>query len=325
MADGIRDADAAQRDPLAGVRWIHGSPPGGPADPKIQVVRVADDTFILRQSKDLNYEAPFLYLLCGAERAILLDTGAVAGGGVREAVDSLLRDRERDTPGYQLVVAHTHGHGDHVAGDGDFAGRPGTTVVGSAVDAVQAYFGFTGWPAQVVAFDLGGREVEITGSPGHHEAAITVYDERTGFLLTGDSVYPGRLYVRDMAAFTASMDRLAEFTATRRVSHVLGCHIEMTTRPDRDYPIGCRYQPDEPPLQLSVGRLLAVRDAARQVKDKPGVRKFGDFAIYNGPCVAAVLRQIARGLAGRARREVTLLIARRRNVLPGKSELLAIP
>ena len=149
---------------------------------------------------------------------------------------------------------------------------------------------------QALAFDLGGRWLEITGSPGHQDAAITVYDERTGFLLTGDTVYPGRLYVRDMAAFTASLDRLAEFTATRRVSHVLGCHIEMTTRPDRDYPIGCRYQPDEPPLQLSPGRLLAVRDAARQVKDKRGVHKFGDFAIYNGPCVPAVLWQIARGL-----------------------------
>ena len=39
------------------------------------------------------------------------------------------------------------------------------------------------------------------------------------------------------------LDRLAKFTATRRVSHVLGCHIEMTTQPDRDYPVGCRYQP----------------------------------------------------------------------------------
>ena len=46
------------------------------------MVRVDDDTFIMRQSKDVNYEAPFLYLLCGAERAILLDTGAAAGGGV---------------------------------------------------------------------------------------------------------------------------------------------------------------------------------------------------------------------------------------------------
>jgi hydroxyacylglutathione hydrolase len=300
--------DTTERDPLAGVRWIHGSPPGGAADPKVQVVRVDDDTFIVRQSKDVSYEAPFVFLLCGTERAILLDTGAAADGGVREAVDCLLRDRERDSPGYELVVAHTHGHGDHIAGDGDFAGRPGTTLVGPGLDSVLAHFGFTGWPAQVVAFDLGGRRLEITGSPGHHETEVTVYDERTGFLLTGDAVYPGRLYARDMAAFTASLDRLAEFTATRRVSHVLGCHIEMTTRPDRDYPVGCRYQPDEPPLQLGLDRLLAVRDAAHQVLEKPGVHKFGDFIIYNGPCVPGVLRLIARGLPGLARRKVSLLI-----------------
>jgi glyoxylase-like metal-dependent hydrolase (beta-lactamase superfamily II) len=298
-------------DPLASVRWIHGSPPGGPADPSVQVLRVDDDTFILRQSKDLNYEAPFVYLLCGSERALLLDTGAVPDGGLRETVDALLGSRAGGSAGaggYQLVVAHTHGHGDHVAGDARFADRPDTTVIDRELDAVQAYFGFTGWPAQVVVFDLGGRPLEITGSPGHHAAAITVYDERTGFLLTGDTVYPGRLYVKDIEAFTASLDRLAEFSASRRVSHVLGCHIEMTTRPDRDYPVGCRYQPDEPPLQLAVGRLIAVRDAAHQVKDRPGVHKFGDFAIYNGLCKRAMAWQLGRGLASVARRKITLLI-----------------
>ncbi len=35
-------------------------------------------TFILRQSKTVNFEAPFLFLLCGNERALLLDTGATA-------------------------------------------------------------------------------------------------------------------------------------------------------------------------------------------------------------------------------------------------------
>ena len=96
-AEGSAGRSATQRDPLAGVRWIHGSPPGGPADPKVQVVHADDDTFILRQSKDLNYEGPFLYLLCGAERAILLDTGAVAGGGVRETVDSPAQEQGNGT------------------------------------------------------------------------------------------------------------------------------------------------------------------------------------------------------------------------------------
>ncbi len=70
--------------------------------------------------------------------------------------------------GYQLVVAHTHGHGDHVAGDEHFADRPDTTVVAREVEAVREFFGFTDWPGEVVTFDLGGRVLEITGIPGHH-------------------------------------------------------------------------------------------------------------------------------------------------------------
>ena len=78
------DSAEGTKDPLRDVRWIHGSPPGGPADPPVQVLPVDGDTFILRQSKDLNYEAPFVYLLCGADRALLLDTGAVAGRNSHE-------------------------------------------------------------------------------------------------------------------------------------------------------------------------------------------------------------------------------------------------
>ena len=69
--------------------------------------------------------------------------------------------------------------------------RPDTTVVSREVDAVQAFFGFTSWPEQIVTFDLGGRVLEVTGSPGHHRAAITIYDPWSGFLLTGDTVLPG--------------------------------------------------------------------------------------------------------------------------------------
>lgn len=294
------------------VRWIHGSPPGGPPDPAIQVHRVDDGTFIMRQSKDLNYEGPFLYLLCGAERALLLDTGAVPDGGVRQAVDGLLAGKERANPDYELIVAHTHGHGDHVAGDGQFTDRPRTTVVGCDAAAVREYFGFARWPEEIVTFDLGRRTLLVTGSPGHHDAAITVYDPATGFLLTGDTVYPGRLYVKDMRAFTASLDRLVEFAAAHPVSHVLGCHIEMTRHPNRDYPLGCQYQPDEPPLPMTVARLAAVRDAAHKVSNRPGAHPFGDFVIYNGPCARAMAWQRIRGAVSRARRRLALFTSVRR-------------
>jgi len=273
--------------------WIHGSA----TDPPLQVREVDRGTFILRQSKNVTFEAPFLFLFRGAARALLLDTGAVPDAAVcpvRETVDSLIG------ADCELVVAHTHGHGDHVAGDTQFAGRPRTTVVPRDLADVRSFFGFTDWPAQVVEFDLGGRVLEITGSPGHHPVAITVYDRQTGFLLTGDTVYPGRLYVPDMAAFTASLDRLVSFSASRPVSQVLGCHIEMTRRPGKDYPIGCLYQPDEPPLPMTVARLTAIRDAA--VARRPGVRVFDDFIIYNGPCRAGKRWLMLRGAWWRLRR-----------------------
>nr|WP_179665443.1 MBL fold metallo-hydrolase [Nocardioides panaciterrulae] len=286
------------------VRWIHGSRSRRHrTDPPLQAHRYRDDTVILRQSKDATFEAPFVFLLLGTERALLLDTGAVEDSTLRQAVDRLVDDwlTEHPRPGYQLVVAHTHGHGDHVAGDASFADRPDTVVVGRSAEDVQAFFGFTRWPDQVVELDLGQRRLELTGIPGHHAASLALHDERTGLLFTGDSVYPGRIYVTDFPAFVDSMDRLVELTEARTVTHVLGCHIEMTREPRRDYHFGCRYQPDEPPLQMTVAQLRALRDAAVSVAGRPGVHRFDDFILFHGMGVRAQLPLLARAAAGRAR------------------------
>jgi hydroxyacylglutathione hydrolase len=297
--------------PAAGsldVAWIHGARPAGRSgDPKIQVHRYDEHTVILRQSKSVHYEAPFLFLLFGNDRALLLDTGATAEPGkfpLRQTVDGLVSEWLARHPreGYQLVVAHTHGHGDHVAGDAQFAGRPATTIVARDQGAVREFFGFTaGWPDQIVEFSLGGRVLEVIASPGHQSAAVTVHDPWTGILFTGDTVLPARLYVSDFPAFTSTLDRLVDFAATRAVTHVLGCHVEMSSRPGRDYPLGATYQPDERAPQMTVEQLTAVRDAARQVADRKGVHVFDDFIIYNEPGKGAMIRMLARSLGHRLR------------------------
>jgi hydroxyacylglutathione hydrolase len=292
--------------PAAGdldVRWIHGSVSRRhPTDPAWQVHRYRDDTVILRQSKDANYEAPFTFLLFGAERAVLLDTGATGDDHLRRTVDGLVHAWLVDHPAaaYQLVVAHTHAHGDHIAGDATFADRPDTALVGASALDVQAFFGFTDWPEQVVDYDLGGRRLQLIGIPGHEVASIAVYDERSGLLFTGDSVYPGRIYVRDFPAFVDSMNRLVDLAESRPVTHVLGCHIEMTTRPGRDYFLGCRYQPDEPPLQMTVSQLRALRDAAVSIADRPGPHRFDDFIVFHGMGPRVQVPLVARALTSRA-------------------------
>nr|WP_288024313.1 MBL fold metallo-hydrolase [Arthrobacter sp.] len=241
----------------------------------------------------------------GNSRALLLDTGATADAAqfpLRATVDSIMTGwlAAHPTPGYGLLVAHTHGHGDHIAGDGQFADRPDTEVVGAGVAAVRAFFGFDddGVPVRV---DLGVRALEAIHTPGHQDAAITLFDPWTGWLLTGDTVCPGRLYVEDMTAFTASLDRMVALARARRVSSVLGSHIEMTARRGRDYPAGTLFQPDEPPLQMSVDQLAEVSAAAHAVASRPGAHVFDHFIIFNGPCRAAFRRQRMRRLANRMR------------------------
>ena len=297
-------------DPTPGtldVRWIHGSRSRRhPTDPPWQVHRYRDDTVIMRQSKDANFEAPFTFLLFGRHRALLLDTGAVPDRALRDTVDDLVADwvAGHPDPDYELVVAHTHAHGDHIAGDASFADRPSTVLVGTSPDDVQELFGFDRWPAQIVEYDLGDRRLEVTGIPGHQPASIAVYDGATGLLFTGDSVYPGRIYVRDFPAFLDSMNRLVDLAAAREVTHVLGCHIEMTRTPRRDYFFGSRYQPDEPPLQMTPEQLRSLRDAAVSVADKPGVHRFDDFVLFHGTGVRTQLPLMARGLVGQARDRV---------------------
>ncbi|WP_446215819.1 MBL fold metallo-hydrolase [Micromonospora sp. IBHARD004] len=305
MTDDLIDfVSAAPAKGSLAVRWNHGVPSKRrDRDPKIQVHAYDEHTIILRQSKATSYEAPFLFLLFGNERALLLDTGATADSDLfplRATVDGLIAEwldahpRER----YELVVAHSHGHGDHVAADAQFAGRPNTTVVPREVDAVRSFFGFgDSWPAQTVTLDLGGRALEILGSPGHHQAAITIYDPWTGILLTGDTALPGRLYAFDAAAYLATLNRLVAFAATRPVTHVLGCHIEMRNRPGRDYPLGAEYQPDERALQLTAGHLTAIRDAAASAVGHPGVRRFDDFILYTEPRKRDLLKLLARARA----------------------------
>ena len=83
----------------------------------------------------------------------------------------------------------------------------------------------------------------------------------------------------------------------------MGCHVEMTQLPGRDFPLGATYQPGERPLELSVTRLTAVGEATAAVAGQRGVHRFDDFVIYNEPRARDQLRLLARGLANQGRQD----------------------
>lgn len=280
----FRDGAAAANLDVA---WIHGSPaPKYNTDPDIQVHAYDEHTYVLRQNMAVSWEAPFMFLLFGHDRAVLLDTGATAEPGffpLRATVDSVIDGWTASHPhdgDYGLLVLHTHSHTDHTAADGQFAGRPHTQVVGAKRDQAWPFFGFTAGQEAVVELDLGGRVIDCLDTPGHHEAAVTYYDRYTRILFTGDTVYPGRLYVFDWAGFVRTIDRLVQWCGEHPVSHVIGCHIEMTTTPGQDYPVGWTYQPDEPPLQLTPGHLRQLQDTMREHDLKPGRYVLPEMIIY---------------------------------------------
>ena len=266
------------------VRWIHGSEAAKyNTDPDIQVHACGEHTYILRQNMAVHYEAPFMFLLFGGSRALLLDTGATANPQffpLRRTVDSIVDGWLADHPhsdGYGLLVVHTHAHADHIAADDQFADRPDTVVIGADRAAAWRYFGFADEPQDFgsadqpqAEIDLGGRVLDCLPTPGHHEAAVTYYDRYSGILFTGDTIYPGRLYVPQWPEFVRSIDRLIDWCAERPVTYLLGCHVEMSTEPGVDYPVGWNYQPDETPLQLTKDHLKQIQDTLNVHDRQPG-------------------------------------------------------
>jgi len=243
-------------------KWICGDQVD---EPLLQVHWYDADTVILRQSKRVDYEAPFLYLLFGDERALLLDTGSRGEFRLRETIDALMAAREASV-GHplELVVAHSHGHGDHVAHDADFVDRPNTVVVSPRPQKLRAFWGFENWPNEVASYDLGGRRLDLLPTPGHERSHLAIWDERTGVILSGDTFYPGFLFVfrpEAWADFDASMRRLHAFAVERGATTFLGGHVEMSATPGVAYPYRTVEQPDETPLALSLDELTEVIEA----------------------------------------------------------------
>lgn len=264
--------------------WIHGSENcEDNIDLPIQLVKYNSNTWILRQNKCTNYEAPFMFLFLGEDKALLMDTGATKDDDtfpLYKTVKQIISNWSEKNGEVELIVAHTHKHGDHYAADGQFDGKPNTTVIGLEVKDLKNFYNISNWPEEIVDFELGNRLMKIIPIPGHQASSIAVYDTSTKILLTGDTFYPGRLYVKDWNAFKKSIERLVKFTDNNEISTILGNHIEMTQTPGVDYPIETIYQPKEHQLPLSVLTLKELSSALTKLGDKPTKEVHDSFIIY---------------------------------------------
>jgi hydroxyacylglutathione hydrolase len=262
--------------------WRTGGPACGDM-PEWEIHPYNPDLYIIRENGCVNFEKPFLYLFFGKEKALLIDTGA-GQTHVGETVSSVIRSwaerNHREQP--QLIVGHSHSHDDHVAGDAQFVSHANTMMVPLTVEGTRKFFGIVRWPQDVGHIDLGDRMIDVIPIPGHDVLSLAYYDRQTGILLTGDSLYPGRLYVIDFSSFVASTERLVRFTDGKIVTHILGCHVEEARTPYLDYKVETKYQPDEHVLELGRGELIELNEALKHMKSARRVA-FRDFTIWPMP------------------------------------------
>jgi hydroxyacylglutathione hydrolase len=244
----------ALAQPLPGdmnVHWDAGAADCQVRPPKpLQVHRYDQNTYILRESLCQTYEGPFIYLLIGSTRALLIDTGDVTDASKMPLASTVLGllpvTNGKRLP---LLIAHTHGHLDHRSGDGQFASAPDVAIVGTDLSHVIDGFGFRDWPNDIAHIDLGGRTIDVIATPGHYPSHVSFYDGNTGLVFTGDFLLPGRLIIDDIHADRASALRINQYLHDRPVTHVLGGHVELD-RNGQAEPMGSSWHPDEAPLPL---------------------------------------------------------------------------
>ena len=297
-SDSANDS-VSRNEALAGHRWIHGAEDCSTnRDPAIEIYAFDKDTYILRQNKCTNYEAPFIYVFFGSHTVLIQDTGATEETEqfpLYETIRGLVEKRhpESSVP-LKMLVIHSHSHGDHRAADTQFNGMPLVTLVEPSQAAVNDFLDSNRSPSGETIVDIGGRQLTIFAIPGHQAESIAVYDSHTKWLLTGDTIYPGIISVLDWIEFRSSLGKLVQFAKRHKVSAVLGSHIEMSNAPSVVYERGTTFQPEEASLVVSVDALNELSAVLAKTQGKQEEVVTDTMIIRSIPLPAILLNRLIK-------------------------------
>lgn len=197
-----------------------------------EVYQIRPGVFAIYEPK--QFEEVISYLILGGKRAVLFDTG-LGVGRISTVVARL-------TP-LPITVINSHSHFDHVGGNAEFKeiwnrdlpytrrnmrgerniysrdALAAERLCGTLPPGVtEGSYKIRPWTSHHSLrngerLDLGGRWLEVIFTPGHTPDSLSLLDRTNGLLFTGDTFYPGPIYLfvpeTDFAAYTRSVVRLA--------------------------------------------------------------------------------------------------------------------
>ncbi|MCB9498615.1 MAG: MBL fold metallo-hydrolase [Bacillales bacterium] len=198
--------------------------------------KVDPNTYIISEYR--HWEEPHSYLLIGRKKALLIDTGL----GIENIYEEVLKLTDK-----KIIAIPTHVHWDHIGGlkyfpnfyvhekelawiEGAFPLSLETVkeMVKDRADLpsdfdLDKYEIFKGTPKRILKdndeIDLGGRIVKVCHTPGHSPGHICFYEEKSGYLFTGDLVYKDILFAyypsTDPQAYLDSLKRIESLNAKR--------------------------------------------------------------------------------------------------------------
>ena len=240
------------------------------------------NTYIISEYR--HWEETHCYLLNGNQRSLLIDTG-LGIGNISEAAAKLT-----DKP---VTAVATHIHWDHIGGhkyypdfyaheaeldwlDGGFP-QPLETIKGYVTERcdlpedfhIDDYRFFQGKPTRVLdggeCIRLGDRVIEVIHTPGHSPGHMCFWEEKTGYLFTGDLAYRGMLTAwfpsTDPEAYLKSLETVAALP----VKKVFPAHHALDIRPEM---------------------IIRMRNAFVQLKEKgmlhhgSGTFDYGDWSVW---------------------------------------------
>lgn len=244
---------------------------------------IDDNTFAISEYK--HWEETHCYLMCGTEKAVLIDTG-LGVSNIRSVVDSLTT--------LPIMAVTTHAHWDHIGGHKYFediavheAEKEWLSVrfpiplqvvkrnlMCKPCDfpkdfMLEDYQIFTRTPQYILHdgdyLDLGNRKLMVIHTPGHSPGHCCFYELDREYLFSGDLIYKGCL-----DAFYPSTDPQLFFQSVRKIQNL---SIE-------------RILPGHHQLSIPVDLIDRIENGFSKLSDEGklkqgnGVFDFGDFQIH---------------------------------------------